>query len=248
MATPNIIEASLFLSRMIHDPVAVGTDKGLIYTAQQRLDYMNRGYWSMMKSLEAVHKDMSFIFPDYVDTTEIIYVADQGRISLDQLKLGTYYEIYDVYYQAPDNPLKRAIKIAPENYYSIDLGVNQVYPKPLTDPTQKDDPLHYYNRAYWTILKGSVRMMPSVVDAEYMRVIIVHKKDFVTFQYNEGEDINLAKNYYDLFLFYAAREAYVDDGNMAKYQIASAQIGEQLKMIGAVKAQYIRNDKNRSLK
>lgn len=248
MATPNLNAISVALSRKIHDPVAAGVDRGLIYTAQQRLDYINLGYWGMIKGLEAVHKDMTFVFPDFVSITEILYTGGgpgAEKISLDQLKLGTYYEIYDLYYQNGQNALTRANHIPPEDYYSVSLGYNELWPKPLLAADDKDSPLSFDKMAYWTVLDGSIKMIPNAVEAEYVRVIMTHKKDFKSFEYDTGEDIELAKNYYDLLLAYAARQAHSDDGNMAKFQTASAMIAEILKVVGVTKADYVRKDKDK---
>ena len=247
MATPILEDLSLQLSRKIHDPVLTGLDKGLIFTAQQRLDYINNGFSAMIKALEAVHKDMTFVLPDYMDVTEIVVVASGGaeKITAEQLKVGTYYEICDLYYQAQGSTLKRADKISPRDYYSVTLSYNEFFPKPIQTAGQEDDPLHYYNKAYWTMLNGYIQLVPSATEADYVRLMIIHKRDFVTYTYGSDTDIFMAKDYYDLLLLYAARIAFVDSGGINKFQTTSAFIAEQLKVIGMVKAEYIRTDKNK---
>jgi len=246
MATPKLEALSLQLSRTIHDPVNAGTTKGLIFTAEQRLDYINRGYLAMARALEAIHRDISFVLPDFISTTEIINTTPGESIGDVDLILDNN-EIYDVFYQAQGGEIKRGDKIDAKEYYSVDLGYNEFYPKPIFD-TDTANPLHYYNKAYWTILNGNIKLIPSPNEAGYLRAIVVHKKNFEPFVYGSDDDLDIAKDYTDVLLLYAAREAYVDDGNASKYQTTSSHIAEQLKVIGVVKAEYIRSDKNRGPK
>ena len=237
MATPNLNDLSIKLSRAVQDPVLVATDKGLIFNSDQRLDYIRRGLSAMLRAIEAVHVDPSYVFPDFISSTIILFTAGGGgeQIIAEQMILTDYYEIYELFYRGHDMPKSiRADRIPAKDYYSTELGINEFYPKPLLSGDDTN-PLNFKNKAYWTILNGSIQLVPTILEHKYLEIILYHKKRFKEFVYGGDQDLVIAGDYEDLLLNYASREAHIDSGLINKYQTLTTAIGEKLQVIAGKK-------------
>ena len=230
MATPNLNQLSKDLSFKIFDPVSVGTDDGRRFTKELRLQYTNRAYGKMIRILEIIHPKIVKVFKNY-------YVSlSAGDLSKDEngnnvaagsgsvYELGQPYDIYDAYYLPEEDPEVKHLRadwLDPDNFYPAKFGLNDHYIVSASDRK-------------WTLINNKVMFLPSV-GVNYYDVVLFCRNYFPYFRHNDGEDVFIPNDYWDLLITLAAIEAMSDTGNTTKYNLYVSTLNGQLQLIAANK-------------
>jgi len=230
MATPNLNQLSKDLSFKVFDPVSAGTDDGRRFTKELRLQYLNRGYGKMIRILEIIHPKIVKVFKNYYipisagDLNKDANGNDVADGSGTVYELPQPYDVFDAYYLGEEDPElthDRADWLDPDNFYPAKFGLNDHYV------------ISASNRM-WTLIDNKVMFLPDT-GVSYYNVILFCRNYFPQFRHNEGEDIFIPNDYWDILITLAAIEAMSDTGNTTKYNLYVATLNGQLQLIASNK-------------
>lgn len=229
MATPKLTAYSKALSYKLNDNVETGNSDGEKFTAQLRLDYLNRALGRFRRTLISIDEGLANrVFKN------LFKIYDNQTITANKVALPATEELTDIHnlYIQPTGETEKYYqchRLSPMNYLEAKNGSLDDFYKPSTTE-------HKY---FYSLINREVVILSEEANltgkAEFMAT-----SSFNNFTYDGTGDLIIPNEYIDLFLSMASAEAMYDLGDQQSLNKATSYenyINAQISII-AQKKQY----------
>lgn len=201
MATDNLIKYSKALSYKLNDNAESGNSDGPKFTAQLRLDYINRAIGRFRRTLIAIDEDLANrVFKN------LFKIYSNQTVTANKVALPTTEEITDIhsFYVQPtgDTNYYQCHRLTPQNYLEAKNGSLDDFYKPSTAG-------HKY---FYSLVDREIVILSEEVSLGGKAEFIANAS-FNNFTYNGTSDLIIPNEYIDLFLSMASAEAMYDLGD-----------------------------------
>lgn len=229
--TPKLTALSKALAFKLNDSVATGNSDGMLYPSAKRLDYLNRAYGRLRRTIvaldpmlaEKVFKNIYKLYPQLTVSTAKVSLTDKQIIN----------DIHDIYITDATmtaGKAKPVHKLKPSNYLDAKNGQSTNY----YNPDETTDGFFY------TVMGDEILLLPSDIP-DTAKVDILADVSFEEYAQSvsaNAVDMFIPNEYKDMFLCMAAAEAMYDDGeqkSLGKAQAYENFITAQINLIIAKK-------------
>jgi hypothetical protein len=213
--TPKITALSKALAFKLNDNVATGNSDGALYPSAKRLDYLNRAYGRLRRTLVALDPELAEkVFKNIYKLYSQLPVA-AAKVSLtDKQIINKIHDLYITDATMTQGKAKPVHSIKPSNYLDAKNGQNTNY----YNPDESVDGFFY------TVMGDEILLLPVDIP-ETAKVDLLADVSFEEYSQSVSigaVDMFIPNEYKDMFLCMAAAEAMYDDGEQKSLQKAQA--------------------------